>query len=273
MEEQKNFLTVPIAIVAAGIIIGGAIFLSRGGEGKDIFRDNKAPSGAPSETSEITLRPVDASEHILGNPDADIVMVEYSDLECPFCKTFHSTMQVILDEYGKDGKVAWVYRHFPIDERHPKARKESEATECAGELGGNEKFWSFVQRIFAVTPSNNGLDLALLPKIAAEVGLDKTKFQSCLESGKYAEKIQADYGDGVSAGANGTPHTVLILKKEATAASLKRLQEINQTILRQLPPGNPNVITLDSGKRKIGISGALPLSLMKEMIELILSGK
>ncbi len=78
-------------------------------------------------------------DHIRGNPDAPVTLVEYSDFECPFCKRFHPTVKRIVDEYG--GRVRWVYRHFPLDEIHPvKARREAAAAECAAELGGNDAF-------------------------------------------------------------------------------------------------------------------------------------
>ena len=109
-------------------------------------------------------------------------------------------------------KVAWVYRHFPLDSLHPKARKEAEATECAWELGGNTAFWKYVDKVYEVTPSNNGLDLALLPKLATDIGLDKAKFESCLESGKYAEKISKQVEDAVNSGGRGTPFSVVIAK-------------------------------------------------------------
>src|SRR3989338_11101801 len=129
MEKEKNALTVPLAIVVAGIIIGGAIFVTREGQVKSVFQ-KPVEQIMPSNTADISSRPVDLNDHLLGNPNAPIIMVEYSDLECPFCKFFHKTMQSLMDVYGKDGKIAWVYRHFPLD-IHPKAPKEAEATECA----------------------------------------------------------------------------------------------------------------------------------------------
>lgn len=156
----------------------------------------------------MQLRPVDAAtDHIRGSADAPITLVEYSDTECPFCKVFHATLQRLLTEY--DGKVRWVYRHLPIDQLHSKARKEAEAVECAGEQG---KFWEYLDRIFAVTPANNGLDPAQLPVIAKDVGLDVAAFETCLASGKYAERIQKDVEDGTLASGNrpGTPFTVVL---------------------------------------------------------------
>lgn len=271
MEPQKNILTLPVAIVVAGIIIGGAIFFSRGGPVPSVFK--QPPQQAPADvTADFSLRPIDKSDHLLGNPDAPIVILEYSDLECPFCKSFHKTMQKLMDTYGKDGKIAWVYRHFPL-EIHPRSPHESEATECAGELGGNSAFWNYTNRIFEITPSNNGLDIAELPVAAGDIKLNVTQFQTCLDSGKFVARVKADYDDGLKAGVNGTPHSVLILKTDVTAAAETHLAEINQQILLQLPPGTPNVITVEAARRKVGISGAFQYAMMKEILDLLLSGK
>lgn len=116
----------------------------------------------PKKTSDESsnVRSVNEGDHLRGDPKATVKIVEFSDLECPFCKNFHFTMQQIMSEYP--GKVSWAYRHFPLDSLHPKARKEAEASECAAELGGNDGFWSYVDKLFEITPSNNGLDPNLL---------------------------------------------------------------------------------------------------------------
>lgn len=208
MEEQKrNSLTIPVAIVVAGVLIAGSLFLTN-------KKSDPAPVTETGFKNEIAIKPVTADDHILGNPKAPIMIVEFSDTECPFCKNFHQTMHKVIDTYGKTGKVAWVYRHFPIDQLHSKARKESEATECAAELGGNEGFWKYIDLLYKKTPSNNGLDLSLLPQFAVESGLDKTKFENCLNSGKYADKVEKQYQDAVAAGGRGTPYTIIITKYE-----------------------------------------------------------
>lgn len=201
MEKYKEFF-VPGAIVIAGIAIAVAVFATGGlnipaqtGSEKPSENGNTAQA-APSVT---------ASDYIRGNPDAPITIVEFSDLECPFCKRFHLTVQQALVEYGD--QVRWVYKHFPLDAIHPKSDKEAEASECAGELGGNEKFWAYIDRVFEITPSNNGLDLNLLPQIAKDLGLDQKAFESCLNSGKYAEKVESQYQEGIRLGVNGTPGT------------------------------------------------------------------
>jgi len=121
-------------------------------------------------------------------------------------------MNQIMDEYGKAGKVAWVYRHFPLDQLHPvKARKEAVATECANELGGNDAFWKYINRFFELTPSNNQTDIdTVLPQIAREIGLDEARFASCLESGTYDKHIEEDYQNAVATGGRGTPWSIVI---------------------------------------------------------------
>ena len=257
--QPNNFLTIPIAIVVAGIVIAGAIFF--GGRNGGTATNNK-PANTQLAAVAVALRDVGASDHIRGNPNAPIVLVEYSDTECPFCKSFHTTMQKAVEEYGKAGALAWVYRHFPLDQIHPKARKEAEATECAGEIGGNVAFWSFVDRMFEITPSNNGLDAGELPKIAGYVKLDAKKFDECLASGKYADKIQKDFDDGASAGANGTPFSVLVLKDAVTKAQESALAPI----IAQYRGG----VAISSDKTKITLNGALPYESVKTILDILL---
>lgn len=163
------------------------------------------------------VQPVNLGDHIRGNIKAPVKVIEFSDFECPYCKSFHASLNHMMDDYGKDGKVAWVYRHFPLDDIHPKARKEAQAAECANELGGNDAFWAYADRLFEIAPSNNRLDLAQLPQIAEFIHLDKAKFAGCLsgndKGGKYASHIEANQKDGVVAGGSGTPYTLVISPK------------------------------------------------------------
>lgn len=162
----------------------------------------------PVKAETLSIPQVKADEHIQGSKGAKLTWIEYSDLECPFCKKIHPDLQKMLSEY--DGKVRWVYRHFPLDQIHSKADKEAEAVECAGELGGNDKFWQMADKIFEVTPSNNGLNPDDLPKLASQVGLDQSKFKTCLDSGKFTQHVEDDYQGGIKAGVNGTPGNFLL---------------------------------------------------------------
>ena len=200
--QNNNQRELTGAIILVGILVAGAILLkdSKPPE-RPVGRDN-----SPSTTWQG--RPVSADDHIRGNRNAKIVIVEYSDLECPFCRIFHSTMQKVVENHAE---VAWIYRHYPIASLHPKALREAEATECAWEQGENEAFWKYTDRIFAITPSNNGLKDAELFNVASFIGLDVDMFRACLESGKYREKVEADIDDGVKAGVNGTPSSFILV--------------------------------------------------------------
>ena len=91
-----------------------------------------------------------------------------------------------------------------------KAHDEAQASECAASLGGNDKFWDFIDGLFAVTPSNNGLDLEQLPVIAGQIGLNKTAFSACLSSGKFKDKVDAQVADATLAGGTGTPFSIIV---------------------------------------------------------------
>jgi len=212
----SNFIT-PISIIVAAIIIAGGLYM-RGDISGSKSNNKDLVNNALNEKAKVDIADIKDTDHIRGDKDAKIILIEYSDTECPFCKVYHLTMKKIFDEYSKEGKVAWVYRHFPIsygdNPLHKKAAKEAEATECAAELGGSDMFWKYLDEIYAITPSNDGLDLAKLPEIAVKLGLDKNKFTECLDTGKYAAKVKDSYDASLKAGAQGTPYTVIKFEKE-----------------------------------------------------------
>ncbi|RJQ34096.1 disulfide bond formation protein DsbA [Candidatus Parcubacteria bacterium] len=239
MEPQlkQNNLAIPLAIVIAGALIAAAVYFGNAGAGG---ASALQPQGAEQLTGDLEqMKPISADDHIRGNLNAPVKIVEYSDPECPFCKRFHDTMKQVMNEYGKDGKVAWVYRNFPLDQLHPKARSEATAIECAGELGGNDKFWAYADRLYEVTPSNNGLDPMELHNIAQYVGLDMTKFNTCLTSDTFAQHIEDDVQNAVATGGNGTPWSIVVAP---------------------------------SGK-KYPLSGAQPYESVKQLIEIALKDK
>ncbi|MEZ4200396.1 MAG: thioredoxin domain-containing protein [Candidatus Paceibacterota bacterium] len=122
------------------------------------------------------MNPITADDHILGNPNAPIMIVEYSDFDCPFCKAFHEVMQQIINEHGVTGEVAWVYRHYSINGSHPNATTLAVASECVADLGGNDA-WKFIDLIFGERETNAQTDLTQLPDFAGNSGL-----MSCLSS-------------------------------------------------------------------------------------------
>ncbi len=171
--------------------------------------NDNANTNAPAKAAD-KLPAITGADHVRGDLNkAKVVMVEYSDFECPYCKRFDTTIQQVYKDYGAD--IAWVYRHFPLTSIHANATKEAEATECAAELGGNDAFWKYADALYARTASGGtGFALTKLGPLAKELGLDQKKFQSCLDSGKYTAKVQADEQGGETAGVTGTPATFVI---------------------------------------------------------------
>jgi len=227
VEVSNKKYTIPVAIIIAGVLIAGALYFNN--------RDSSGTTQAADTVASVGVPSVNTSDHILGNPEAQVIIVEYSDFECSFCKGHHKVLHQIIDEYGADSKVAWVYRHFPIEQLHSKAFKEAEATECAAELGGNQGFWDYADRLFEVTPSNNGLDLNQLPVIAEDVGIDPVAFQSCLDSGRHADKVQAQYDEVIASGGRGTPHNVIFVGGEQApiegAQPIEAMRRVVETLL------------------------------------------
>jgi len=134
------------------------------------------------------------------------VIITYTDFECPYCQKFHPVAEQIKKEYGD--KVAIVYRNYPLA-FHPKAEKTAEATECVAELGGNEAYWKMADLIFAQMPN---LEVSQLGTLASSLGINEAKFNECVDSGKYADKIKAEMDIAASAGIQGTPGSAIIGK-------------------------------------------------------------
>lgn len=228
---NRNY-ALPITIVVAGVIIAGAVFWAgKSGTATPANTDN------PQDVRAYTP----GQDHILGNPNAAVKVVEYFDLECPHCKVFNTTMHQVMDYYGASGKVAWVSRAFPLASIHSKAPKEAEAAECAADQGGDAAYFKYVDALFEVTPSDNGLDLAQLPVIAKNVGLNVDTFNSCLSSGKFTKKITDSYNEAIKAGGQGTPYTLIMVGKDSVALSgaqpYSSMRAAIDAVLSSLPGG------------------------------------
>jgi protein-disulfide isomerase len=199
-KPQPSMMPVAIAIVFAGALIAFSLYY--------VLRPAEPTSLIP-DAERIQFREVTDADHILGNPAAPIKIIEYSDLDCQFCRIFHATMKQIMLEYGKTGEVAWVYRHFPIVELHPNAPRLAEASECVAELGGNDAFWKFIDTVF--TTSNGGrFDMERLDATAATAGVTVTAFRECYDSRRHQAKVAADFDDATKAGGVGTPHNIIV---------------------------------------------------------------
>lgn len=208
---MKPKFSTPTSVVVAGMLIASAVFFKPVDAPKkwDVDQNRERPV-ATTTAPQINITGVLDDDHIKGNENADVVLVVYSDLECPFCKTYHETVKKAYDAFK--GRLAVVYRHYPIDQLHSKARAEANATECAYEQKGDDGFWKYVDEVFKVTPSNNKLDPQKLLDIAKKQGYNMVQFANCNASGKYASKVEAQFQSGIDAGAKGTPYSVLVTK-------------------------------------------------------------
>ncbi len=164
---------------------------------------NQLPTSQPKLPMKISAD----NDPMIGNPDAPITIIEFTDFQCPFCARFHTqTLPLILEEYIEPGKVKLVIRDFPIQSIHPNAVAASVASECANEQGKvkemhdmlfyNQNEWNKQETVDA---------LSLFSQYAVEIQLEQETFDSCLNSGKYLEEIKKDLDDGRDYGVTGTP--------------------------------------------------------------------
>lgn len=152
------------------------------------------------------------ADYFLGNRNAKVVLVEYSDFECPFCGRFHPTTKQALDEYGDDLGLA--YRHYPLA-FHPNAQKAAEAAECVGKQKGSSGFWAFADAIFEVNITDGKLTPEAITDAAQTTGVNMDQFQSCLDSGEMAGKVTEQMNAGATAGVQGTPGTFVVVDGKA----------------------------------------------------------
>lgn len=230
-----------IAVGVALVSIVGFIALASyaaGGSGNWLAKapslNNPTPNAEvgdqPNQPAQVNIAVKD-TDYIRGEKNAPVTIISYSDLECPFCKRFHPEALKILQEFP--GKVRLVYRHFPLS-FHQNAAKQAEAAECVGKLGGADKYWSFIDKIFARTTSNGtGFALDKLPALAAEVGVSQSKFKSCLDNGEMASKVQADVQEGTGFGVGGTPTSFVNGKTVEGAVPFEQLKAMVQQALSQ----------------------------------------
>jgi len=234
---SSQSLAIPAAIVLGFGMIAAAIFF--GGNKQLAQAPLDTNPGAPEETGDpANITPVTEEDHIRGNPNAPIVIVEYSDYDCPFCKNFHESMNQIMDKYGTEGKVAWVYRHFPLQQLHPNAPLIAHASECVAELAGNDGFWAFSDLVFNERGTNEPTNLTRLEEFATTAGADTTAFGICMDENRHIADVEADFNNGVAVGARGTPHSIVIVGEQQGiingAQPYSAIEQIVENLLAQI---------------------------------------
>ena len=174
---NKNSYLIPITIVVAILIVVGAVIYKNSGSG-----------GTAGNVENIGNVSVD-DDAVLGDSNAPVTIIEFSDYECPYCRKFWAdTMPQIKEKYINTGKVKFVYRDFPLSS-HKDAQKAAEATECAEKQG---KFWEMQDKIFE---NQSAIAVGDLKKYAVDLGLDVSSFNKCLDSGEYKDEVKKDFPD------------------------------------------------------------------------------
>ena len=201
---MKPSSLLPVAIFLGGIIVAGAVYFSA---------VKKEPSTSSGTGNPALVRPVSASDHILGNPAAPVMIVEYADFDCEFCKTFDETLHQIIANEGASGNVAWVYREFPLVEIHPDAMSNARAAECVAETAGNDAFWKFADSLFA----NQPVDPVRYGALAEAAGVSGTAFATCYSNASTSvdARILADRENALAIGARGTPYSLILVAGKA----------------------------------------------------------
>jgi len=153
---------------------------------------------APTPTPTVADIAITSDDHIRGDENAPVTLVVYSDFECPYSGSVGPTLNQVLEEF--DGQVRLIYRHFPLS-FHANAQKAGEASECAGD---QDKFWEMHDILFE---NQSALDVDSLKSYAADLGLNTSTFNDCLDNGTYAEKVSGGLAEGSAYGVQGTPAT------------------------------------------------------------------
>ncbi|PIR61958.1 MAG: hypothetical protein COU66_01020 [Candidatus Pacebacteria bacterium CG10_big_fil_rev_8_21_14_0_10_44_11] len=228
MTQPKYSLSSLIAVINTHflLLLGALVLLGAGFFSGSLWTENKLLKsnslGTIPTTAQAGVQPqapqqptkgvvsVD-DDPVLGDKNASVTIVEFSDYECPFCKRhFDETLPQLVKDYVDTGKVKIVYRDFPLSFHDPMATKEAVAANCAREQGGDTAYFRYHDQIFTRTISNgNGLSEADLTTIATDLGLNLNSFNICVSDPAQTEEVKKDIADGTAAGASGTPTFVI----------------------------------------------------------------
>jgi len=175
-----------------------------------------APTPTPTPTPSQLKVQIEDNDPVLGDADAPVTIVEFSDIQCPFCKRVvdGALTDFKNSEYFKNGEVNLVFKHFPLNSIHPQAQKAGEAAECANRQG---KFWEYHDVVFA---NQQALGIDSLKQYASQVGLNTATFNKCLDDGEAASEVSKETQQATSAGGQGTPYFVVINNKDKSTQAV-----------------------------------------------------
>lgn len=208
---NKNLAMICGTIIVACLIIAGTILYTNSKSGSNVVVNGNNQNQQPQPQPQQPTGPVKVSvdnDAVLGDKNAPLTMIEFSDYECPFCKRhFTDVYPQIKKDYIDTGKVKLVFRDFiAVPSHNPLATSQAMAAECAREQGGDSVYYKYHDEIFKKTTSGgNGMQVSQLATIATSLGLNATKLQQCLDSNKYKDEVEKDVAYGSTVGVSGTP--------------------------------------------------------------------
>ena len=170
---------------------------------------------------DLAVEQTRTDNHIYGDEKARFTLVEYSDLECPYCKRFHSIPKKVVD--SSSSLVNWQWKHLPLPFHNPVATVEAQASECVANIAGNRAFWVFLHAIFDET-KGNGQGAGDLINLAQNIGVDEEKFTQCVNNGQFREKVARDLQHAKDLGVNSTPVTFVVDNHTGQNVMLRGLQ-------------------------------------------------
>lgn len=207
MSEKKFELNPSISIIIAGVIVAGAIvFVNRYPAAQPA--DAAAAAAGTGTTAGTNVPAPSSSDHIVGSPTAPIVLVEYSDFQCPYCQMIYPELKDIVSK--SNGQIAWVMRDFPLYQIHPNALPAANAAECIAAQLGNSAWWQFADDDFA---NQSDIGTSFFSAEAQKLGANMTEYNSCVAASTYESKIEAQIAEAEANGGTGTPYTVVINTK------------------------------------------------------------
>lgn len=207
--KKEDFWKYSTFVLVALLILGAFMFFGK--SSSNVV--NNPSQNLPSTSGSVEVSEDD--DAVLGNKNAPVVIIEFSDYQCPFCRKFWTeTFSLLKKNYIDTGKVKLVFRDFPLESIHPMAVPSAIAAECVREKGGDEAYFKFHDKMFEEQNIiDSGSAAGPVTKTAAYSNSDLKAWakdlgyniDSCLDSEKYANEVSSDLNDGASVGVQGTP--------------------------------------------------------------------
>ena len=203
-------VTFILGYFVGSIMTENQMLRANGGNGTQVAAnptDTTAGATGPTEEQLSQVPAVTDQDHVRGNANAKIKLIEYSDYECPFCANFHPTMEQVMENYGD--KVAWVFRHYPLP-FHPQAQPAAETGECVNKVGGQDAFWAYTDSLFELNGGSGTITQANIDQAVSDAGVSADAVKSCADAGEFTQMVTDQMNAGATAGVNGTPGTIIV---------------------------------------------------------------